>query len=418
MGIYGLSDFFYLKKNFFIDQIKNTGIKTIAIDIENIIGLMFNKKFSEDYILKTIHSYYEFFSKNNINCFLIFRDDNIIESERESLKKKKTILKSFTNQNSTKITEKIQSYLWNETMKYIKENPIPINHKLFEFYEFLFYKKNDLWKYWMENNNRRWCLKELGKYVWKNNEKYNLYIKSIVEENKIQSKKIPKNLLWEIAEYNYKYMCEKRLTTYVNYIKKNISSSIPVIYTKYDPDDFIVMMKRIGLIDAVFSQDSDFIPSNVDMITDVDINNKKISVFFIDDFYKECKNYGFNRNQVNNALIFSSADYNYVFYQERINFKESIYNSLKNNNFDTLYKYFCNKYKQHYDAKTSFKISNSYKVYIKPTVVIQELYNNIINNDNMNNNDIFLKMLKILLSSINDNNILSIENTQNYIKNI
>jgi|SaaInlStandDraft_1057018.scaffolds.fasta_scaffold00358_8 hypothetical protein len=389
MGIYNLSN--VLEKNT-LETIKpkeNIKINSIAIDGDNIIGNLSNHGNDKKNILKFVVLYYNFFVNLGKKCYLIFRDDKKIKkTKREKLKDTKTKLKAFTNRNSKKITDSVRNFLWKKLTSFIKINPISKNHKLYNFYYILYYKSNKLKEFWKKNSREK-CLKDLCQYVFNNDIYKDFFTKTIIHQENIKINEIPDNFLMELSIDNYKKMCEKKLTPIINYVKTKLKEykNINTIYTPYDPDDFIVEMKNINLIDTVVSTDTDFIASEVSMVTD--INLEKETIFYVNSnyFYNEYKKNGYGKQTVKNAMTFSSADYNWRFYKERISFNNSLYWSSQTNNFYELYEIYCkfyqDKYNKNYpDKKTLIKESKELeKVYNinKPLIPLKEM-NKILNN--------------------------------------
>ena len=120
------------------------------------------------------------------------------------------------------------------------------------------------------------------------------------------------------------------------------------------------------------------------------------------DFFKK---EGYSKKVVKTAMIISSADYNYYMYDNYISFHKSLEISKKyKGNYDKTFEYFCNKNNKKYNVHIANEISHSfttnYDNYIFNTLysIKKSLYQ-----DNC-----YIKLFNILLSSIINDNILNI----------
>lgn len=348
-------------------------IGNVALDGENMVGICLNSlngklNYEEEcrFITKEIYSCYKYLRDKGVKCFLVFRGEEKKHTKREKLKQKQGILKAFTNISKPKITKKIQRYIWKKLTDFIRNNRVPKYHELYGFYEILYSNKEkkekskEIYKY-LKNNNRKLLLQKLSTYVWnKPNEYKEMFEKFIINQEIISSKEFietsSEEFLTEISNWNYENMSEKKLDKYLEYVKNNItkySKCLNIIYTPYDPDDFIITMKREGLINTVVSQDSDFIASGLNMITDIDFKNNFISFLKKDNFYDDMKKKGYSKKSVDIALAISSADYNYKFYMHKIKFKSSLNYAKYYKSFDILYYEYCKYYNKIYKKDES-----------------------------------------------------------------
>ena len=389
MGIYKGQHYFYksLIKSSITDFIKKERVVNVGIDIEHLIGEGRDLNYSDIELKEYILEYIKPLKDNGLNLFFVFggKPSNDILTQNvytnEYLKLKKNILKAFINQKVEIIICIIKQKLLNEVMLYV------------DITESIFDSLN------VET------IENIGNYVSNktNNPIFTLY-NDIFIKNELHLNNIPFDNLWELANEHWgTNMSKKRLEYYIDYIKENITD-VTIIESIYDGDDQLIMMIELGIIDAIISKDSDMFAYNSKIII-INLYEDIVSYIKINNMYDFFKKEGYSKKVVKTAMIISSADYNYYMYDNYISFHKSLEISKKyKGNYDKTFEYFCNKNNKKYNVHIANEISHSFTTNFD-NYIFNTLYSI---KKSLYQDNCYIKLFNILLSSIINDNILNI----------
>jgi len=443
MGIYSArKDLYETKRELHLSKFrKREGVISIGIDGEQVTGMGRDLHLEGDDLVHYVRSTaIDPYLRHGINVFMVFggkpiKSKNDIKEHRinDKLKWQKSVFKSYTNQDYSKVKEDILNFVWNKVICYFQEHPPPECHPLHELYMATFVKQQP--GLVMNSENYEYYMREVGRYVWSTNDQIlKLFDKFIVFKQNVTLDDLPRDILWELSfnHWNGK-MAQKRLVEHVSYVKSQLKPIVPIVDATYDGDDQLAMMVELGIIHAVVSGDSDFFAFNSNIvIVDIDPLRDIVSYVNLTDMYDNFEEKGFSEDMVRNAMIMSTADYNPEFYKYRIPFRESLKACTtikgKKRSYHEMFEYFCNKYNKFYDRKIADEISHAYSISTgyddvadAINVVVNSVVDYIYYSETTHNLEttLYLYVIKILLLSAitNNNNILNTK-TINYQLNI
>ena len=421
MGIYNAKkDFYETMKSISIkDLLQKEGVFSIGVDAEYAIGsgrdLCLEGNDLTNYIME---KYARPYLNNNINVFMVFSGKKIkyqkdVNTSRinDKLKWRKSVFKSYTNQDHSKVHEDILNYIWKKVSDYFSDFPPSVDHLLYNLYVATFVSGNP--GSIMNKFNYTYYMTEIGKYVWKKSEPiYKLYEKFLINKQDVTLNDIPRSILWELS-YNHWQgkMAQKRLVEHIDYIKSFLKKHVPVIESPYDGDDQLAMMVETGIINAIVSGDSDFFAFNSNIvIIDIQENTNFVEIVKLNDMYQNFESKGYTYDMVRTAMIISTADYNPEFYKYRIPFSTALKTCRTSSGYERSYfdvfEYFCKKYNVNYDKDIAEEISRAYTLSTRQDdiidsihVVIEAVVAYTFNTDVFTNPDMifYIYLIKILL---------------------
>jgi hypothetical protein len=423
-----------------IKKLSEQGVRAVAVDAEYIIGkLLDNKKSPENLNIDIKNMYIDIFINNNINVYFVFsgkpvKQLEIINKSRinDILKLKKNVFKAHLNQKFKKIQEEFLEFLWDIVENYFNNNPLSNDDPFYNVYNEIFIEKKpsnilnkDTYSYYMT---------KLGNYVWEKNDiLFKLFEKFIINLEPITYDiidSLPYSILWKIAykHWNGK-MSQKRLETHIYNVKQYLQNIVPVVESTYDSDDQLVTMVELGIVDAIVSGDSDFFAYNTNIvIVDIDKIKEKVTYVKISDLNNNFKLNGYTKNMIKNAMIISSADYNYYLCKKKIPFNIALEATIDNNgnirNYYELFYYFCKKENLKYNYEIAEEISKAYNFStleddIKDSlhVIIKSISKFISFEKTKKFNHIYFNLIEILLFIIN-NNIFNIKIIKSHVNRL
>ena len=436
MGIYSARKYFYeTKKTLSLKTLRREeGIFSIGVDAEYAIGSGRDLHLEGEELTKHVmKKYVTPYLKNGINVFMVFGGKQIkyqkdVKTSRinDKLKWRKSVFKSYTNQEHSKVKEDILNFIWEKVSDYFNTFPPNVNHPLYNLYiaTFVYCNPSSI----MNRSNYKYYMTEVGKYVWKSSDPiYALYENFIVNKQDVTLGDIPRTVLWELSYKHWQgKMAQKRLVDHIEYVKAYLKNHVPVVKSTYDGDDQLAMMVELGIINAIVSGDSDFFAFNSNMvIVGIDKTMSCIEAVKLSDMYSNFENKGYTYNMVRTAMIVSTADYNPEFYKFRIPFRTSLKEcktafGYERSYFD-VFKYFCQKHNILYDKDIAEEISRAYTLSSRTVDIIDSIqviidaiieYTCVIDaNDNVETR-LYMYFIKVLLLSVitNTSNLSCVKN--------
>lgn len=417
------------------------GVRSVAVDAEYVIGKLLDLDKSPEKLNQNIKAMYiDIFINNNVSVYFVFGGKPVKQLERikknrinDILKLKKNVFKAHINQKIKNIQDEFLAYLWDMVELYFYNNPLEKDDPFYIVYNTIFVEKNP--SNILNKKTYSYYMTKLGGYVWdKNDILFKLFEKFIVNLEPVTHdiiNSLPYSILWKIAykHWNGK-MARKRLETHIYNVKQYLQTIVPIVESTYDGDDQLVMMVELGIVDGIVSGDSDFFAYRTNMvIVDIDNFNETVTYVKISDLYNNFKLNGYTEDMIKNAMIISSADYNYYLCKKKIPFNVALEASIDNNgnvrNYYKLFYYFCQKENLIYNNEIAEEISKAYNVSTNEDDIKDSLYaivNSIHKFISCKNtkyfNHIYFNLIEILLLFIINNNILNIKIIKEYVNTL
>jgi hypothetical protein len=416
-----------------INKLSSINVRAVAVDAEYVIGKLLDLKTSPENLNRYIKDMYiDVFINNNVSVYFVFGGKPVKQIEKikknrinDILKLKKNVFKSHINQKIKKIQDEFLYYLWNIVELYFDKNPLEKDDNFFNVYNSIFIEKKP--SKFLNNTTYSCYMKKIGTYVWNKNEiLFKLFEKFIVNLETVTYDTIdslPHSILWNIAykHWNGK-MGIKRLEPYIQNVKKYLKNIVPIIESTYDGDDQLVMMAELGIVNGIISGDSDFFAYNTNIVI-LDINTVKETINYVkkSDLSNNFKINGYTENMIKNAMIISSADYNYYLCKKKIPFNIALKETTDSNgnirDYYELFYYFCKKENLEYNYEIAEEISKAYTFStneddIKDSLVV--IVNSINKFISSCQHKKYFNLIEILLLFIINNNILNIQKIKEY----
>lgn len=191
-------------------------------------------------------------------------------------------------------------------------------------------------------------------------------IKMLMEQKNDCFKNITKeNILEECAYYHWlEHSTEKRITKAMKRMTENLFKrhGVPVMIAPGEADQWCAIIQKIGLADLVLSSDSDMIAMGCDTIVGVDEEKDEIDIIFHHDFLEHFISQGYTKDQIQQALCLSSADFNFIIYDKELPFPKALSLIKSCGNIFNAMQYLCRRYDRVYDQAIVGSISRCYEL--------------------------------------------------------